>query len=438
MNLIPKQDFYVPEKSESFQESIFASVMDQDDELVLDWALNVAQKAYDKGMVPVYIDRYKSEEISDDEDYVNFWSSITIVYAYITNISRIIGLENPVQEIMFKYLEQRAMFNCPSQLLEDLIHITEYYYSQINERGTVQLYKTKEEGKTVDGELLRIFCYSFLRKDEFQLILQEPYKTGWILNQSSPLYKGTGHFSMANKTDSLPLNTGTIIDDSGIDVIALEVDESITGTKMRLHAGLTYQVSFMAKKVGVGSEFSFGLKGFDLNGDELDFKSVVDNSDENFFFEEIELGTESYQKVTGFIYPYIIFQATQQTNLSVGQNLKSILNIRQFELNVVCTTGEVRFYDFNVSIASQQWNTCFIHATNFFSIFAVNRNGKLSKEEIYQAIRYYMLPYKSSLVVSFLENFDDPTVEPELDLNDVLLNKENEGIISGTKLMLYT
>lgn len=451
-NIIPSVGFYEPENSEAFDKSIFSENMDQDDSEVLTWALNVTQKAYERGMVSAYIERNKTENVIDDKDYIDFWGSITIIFGYIVRLSRQVGLDSPTQETFFKYLEQKNLFNSPTEEIIDLEFIARNYYDEIRKRGTRQIYRKRGEDD-VDGENRRIVSYSEELKDEFNFILHEPYKVGWVVNNSSPLYVGLEGHEMSNKlyeTISIEdlakwptVGTPTIEDESGTNVISLDSGDAIGGNNLAFeipyHAGLCYQISFLVKGSGT---LSFGARVFDKDGEELSLLSVVDGTDSSVFFTGKTFPNSSeYYLVVGLIYPYnfVNFNSDlQTTNLGIGVNLQSIREARTLIPQINSTSGNLKIKDIKFGIQYLEWNFAFIHPTNFVSIASNNRNGKLSPFEIAEAIRYYMLPYDSALALKLLENLDEPEEIIDIDLLEVLLNKTNQGIISGTNLLLYT
>jgi len=439
--------FYNPTLSETFENSIFSEYMDQDETEVLEWAINVTQKAYDKGMVAEYIQRRKTDNTEDDKDYIDFWASIAIVHGYIVRLIRDLGLENPSQQILFKYLQQRNLFNCPQQLIADLTFITENYYSEIRKRGTNQIYKKKSDGKVVDGEAVRIFCYSALFKDEHLFFVREPYKTGWVIDRNSPLYKGVGHYLMANKsykelTDYPTTGTTAIVDDGGIDVISISSGGRIGGTDnafgVVFSPGTAYEVSFWVRG---GGTFSFALNGYNVNDDDLSFLDINDDTDQNSFFTGVTLPrTDAYYRVKGIVYGFEQLPVSGlrlSTNLNVGRNLKSQDQHRTMIPQIICTAGQIFVYGLTITPANVDRSSTFIQSVNHTDILAINRNGSLSLQQIYDAIRYYMLPYKSVLSIKELPNLDDPSVPVIIEGEEFLLNKENEGVISGTKLMKY-
>jgi len=452
MNQIPSVNFYVPGLSEAFDESIFSDLMVQDDSEVLNWALNVTQKAYEKGMVNAYITRNLTENINDDDDFIDFWSAISIVFSYIVRYTRQIGLENPTQEIFFKYLEQKNLFNCPNQDLLQLSYLAENYYNEIRKRGTNQIYKRKSGSTLVDGEAMRILCYSFELKDEFIFILQEPFKTGWVVNQCSPLYMGLEGLEMASKRYENQIEdlakypkagTPTIAVDNGENVIQLDSGDGISGVgsdfDILFNSTLPYEISFLVKGNG---GLSFGALGSDKNGGSLNFRDVATGGDSNLFFEShILQQTTEFYLVKGIIFPYNFVNFPAQlipTNLNIGNNLLSKRNHRSLIPQIICTSGQILIKSLKINVAFLEWNSSFVHPANFINLVAVNRNDNLSPNQIYEGIRNYMLPYDSILAVKLLGNLDEAEQSVELDLTDILLNRQNQGLISGTNLLLYT
>lgn len=442
-NKIPISGFYAPTKSESYSGSVFSEYFSADDLDSLNWALNVTQKAYDKGMIVEYIERRKSDDISDDKDYIDFWASISILFSYVVHLVRIIGIETENQPVFWKFLKQKGLFNDINETVDDLRYLVENLYDEIRQRGTIQISKERNEEKVVHGEILRYICYSVLKKDEFIFNLQEPYYTGWNVNSSSPLYKGIHHHSMLNKGYvDYPLIGSPTVSEGGF---ILSSGEGMGGSdndfEVKMNPQLCYVIQFTVKKTTANGSFDFGIKGFDVEENEVGFENP-DGVDSNNFLEGIVLPMQDvFYTIKGIVLPYDMLNIPEElktTNLAVGNNLRSKIELRTIIPQLVCTSGEIQIKDFKMAVSYLDQTSSFIQTNNFINLAVINRNTYDDIQTIISNIRYFMFPYDCVLGVKFLDILEDQGEQEDVNVLGVLLNKEQQGLISGKNLLLYT
>lgn len=434
-NQISNIDFYIPTKSEAFNSSIFSEYMEQDNTDALAWALNVTQKCYEKGVVNAYLERGENNDLEKDKDYIDFWAAICILFAYMTKLVRKVGIETDNREILYLFLKQKGFFNYSEQLLDDLVYLMENFYDEIRKRGTFQIQKRKIDGFPTDGEARRIFGYFY--PNEYIFIMQEPDKTGLWVDRNSPNFKGLGHFSLANKINELPFTETPTIDE---EIIEIEDGEGFGGTDnedfIEVSPFLPYLFEFEIKMPN-NAEFNFGVFGFDAAGNQVDFVDFT-NTVNNSFLENVQLPLEEhFYKIKTVIYSQnlvpFIKQQERITNLNIGVNLifnnSVVFIIPQFVVN----NGNVEIKNFKFTPAYLDKENSFVQINNFFHIAGINNNGIYSKQDLINAIRYYMLPYDSVLALKLIEQVE----QIELTLEDFLLSAEGQGIISGLNLFKY-
>ena len=115
-----------------------------DDVDVHNLMVNLAEKLYERGIVPEYIIRNEDgNDIFEDKDYIEFWStvakffSIFLIDAYkFTNIY--------FQYILLsEFLKQRGIFFNKKTTLIDLQLIAQNFYDEIRQRGGKEIFRPK-------------------------------------------------------------------------------------------------------------------------------------------------------------------------------------------------------------------------------------------------------------------------------------------------------
>ena len=174
---------------EAYSNSIFSQFFDCNDTEVLAWCIAMSQKLYDPGIVPQALERKVGDSISNDQDYLDFWSTVSCFFAIIVTFARQFKDFNTNEILLFEYLKQRNLFICEGTELSDLIYLMQRYFDEIAKRGTEKIIEKRNENRPVDGELLRLICFN-ADCDEFIFDVSSATSIGWKLGNSSPLYKG--------------------------------------------------------------------------------------------------------------------------------------------------------------------------------------------------------------------------------------------------------
>lgn len=157
---------------------------------VLILARNILQKIYQRGIVPLEIERGRSE--LEDSDYLSFWRAFSMLLAtHFTQSKNDIEGFNFNEEFLTEYLHQNNHFF--DEVLHDLFqkrYIMKNQLREVKKRGTESVFK---KGNVVNGEFLRMIGYK--NNDEFLYWLNKNENRGWVLGQNSPCYKGFGNRS---------------------------------------------------------------------------------------------------------------------------------------------------------------------------------------------------------------------------------------------------
>lgn len=464
---------------ETFNQSIFAQYVNCPDGDALGWCLNVTKKLYYEGIVPNYILRRVTPNFIEDKDYLDFWKSIACFFAMIVIYGRRI-LEDfrTYEELIKLYVEQRGFFICNTPSIIDLNYLVDNYYDEIRQRGTVQIYKEKSTtqldltsifhtksifDKGVNGELLRLICYTNV--DEFIFNLTKKEYVGWTINRSSPLFKGVHsnltinkayedngdfvnlnlyplfnpqHISIENDGNKQVLEILNVLPkkEAGIGPSNYPLIEEIDLKKaIRVNENLDYQISFWINFptfddfdsdstsdnwIGnyLDSYIKFGLVGLDENNDIISFKRITDGLDDNFFFQSFQANKgDTYYFVRGIIYNKdhnLLSSNDALLNIGYGNNLKFAPNI----IKIIPIIFSIRPFPNFTSNCIYIWNlqmkplnipfgTGFIQVKNFIEIWLERNNMSKTEEEIKEIMKKYLLPYNCTFKNIWLkDNYD--------------------------------
>lgn len=437
-------DFQQGSCGSSYSDSIFAQFFSCQSLEVLGWAINVLEKMYKKGIVPTYIER--GNDFTQDRDYIDFWRTLTTFFAYIVIYARQFQNFSMVQSLLSDYLIQRGLFICEDdQEMQELIYLKENFYREVSKRGSLSMLKEKDNAQQkVDGELLRLICkYIF---DEFIFCLIDNKNQGWCINNSSPLWRGNIPQKHLNKSwedsedftdiDLIPtFGTVSIITDGDKKVI--EIDGSVANTingiginyssftlldeqkLIPVSSNINYKISFQIKQPDdLKQNITFGILGFDKDGNLISCKEIINNTDTNFFFKRKKLNkNSSYYSVEGILYNF------QQSSLSVingtcnigfGNDLKfgdeRVCQIMPFITSdtPISYTGNGTFYIWNLKMVPYDTNygTYVLNRTNLIKMWYKNNNASLLNQEIEDNINYYFKPYSTTLKAIEVGNND--------------------------------
>lgn len=306
------------------------------------WSVNVLEKLYKKGIVPNYIERNLSGSGEEDKDYIDFWRTVTHFFALFVCLARQFQYFYNNSQLLLEYVRQRSLFVCSDTSHMDLLYLSGYYFDEVRQRGTRQVFLKKSDSKPVDGEYLRLICYNI--KDEFVYNLNKNEHIGWNIGNSSPCYKGLeGRLNM-NKyyvdfvedienisqlsitTDSLPYislyeesnsNSNSNSNSSQIKE-AIIIHPSLTPVglggesigliesdkRIVINPNLDYEITFFVKSnITNDQSISFGVDSFDKSGNVISLFNNKDQTSSNLFFSQIALNkNDKYYFVRGVIF----------------------------------------------------------------------------------------------------------------------------------------
>lgn len=339
-----------------YNNTYFKDFFDLNNLCSIAWSINVLEKLYKKGLLPKYLERDFNSTNADDRDFLDYWRAVTHYFALFVCLAREFQYFYQKPNVLLEYLVERGYFICEDEEYTQLLNLMSTFYSEIRQRGNRNVFLNKSYElpngnlKGVDGEFLRLICYTDL--DEFIFNLNKNSHIGFNLGGSSPMYKGlTGRLN-TNKyycdfiddiytLNELSINPSylpftSIVKDFTLNDESLSVSESSSNSgsipinesakvielsnptignfsgigngdkKIIINPNLDYQITFEIKSIGnapTKPNFSFGVKCWDKNNNPLSTQSIIDLSSTDSFVENKELNQAGkYYFVRGVLY----------------------------------------------------------------------------------------------------------------------------------------
>lgn len=246
-----------------YDKSVFNTFFNSDDPQVLDWALNVLEKLFEPGIVPLYVSR------NNENDYGTFFFTITHFFAFVVIYARQFReLENS-ELLMKEFIEGWGLVYENITTLDQRKYLFKNWLDQFRKRGTPAITET---GGVVDGELRRLVGYT--KPNEFIFGVLAPQNVGWCMGWSSPTWYGTETVNAVSKGYDFGLdyagdNYGEIIS-FGEDELSLPTDgEATPNTIITKHSWEIYLEGdenlptnlLQAANIGVGSLSDYPILG---------------------------------------------------------------------------------------------------------------------------------------------------------------------------------
>lgn len=296
-------DFQEVPCGDVYNNSIFAQFFTCTEVCVLSWMINVLEKLYREGILPTYIERgEQGNDFGQDQDFIEFWKSITQYFAYIVCYARQWELTSATSnlEILIEYLRNQTFIFCGNETIDDLTYVMNNTYDEMRHRGTYEIIKTKADGKNVDGEWHRLFCHLGKCTDWYFASVFN-YSVGWIGDKASPLWQGNYQekgltkayedgedvVSLANYPIKNPTYVSIEVDDVVLDGSLVDVMK-ITNVPAGETAGIghtastvdvselikvspknSYEITFWVEVGAITNPITFGVNAYDKDGNIL-------------------------------------------------------------------------------------------------------------------------------------------------------------------------
>lgn len=176
-----------PLSSIIYDKSVFKTFFDSNDPQVLAWALNVLEKLFEPGIVPLYVSR------NNEDDFNTYFLTITHFFAFIVMYARKFRELEKSDLLMKNFIEGWGIVY---ENISDAgrAFLFKNWIDQFRKRGT---YKIIETGGEVEGELRRLVGY--YKPNEFIFGVLAPQDVGWCMGWSSPTWYGTETVNAVSK-----------------------------------------------------------------------------------------------------------------------------------------------------------------------------------------------------------------------------------------------
>ena len=388
----------------------------------IQWAINVLEKVFKKGIVPSFIKRANNKDWSD-EDYINLW------WAFLYPIALRTAMANEFSDLLWHpvlvehFLKQRGLILGNISGLDELYYLMTHFYDEISRRGTLSIFDTDRDVEGTDnlrGEAARLIDLKI--GSELFLGLISPYENGWWVGKSSfcdyensDIYENyrLGYENKVTSLDNYPLVKGT--------------SDSITLGSKKIYiapAGDTY--------TGIGGDFScgklipvvkdreyaiiiecettatsnqmgvdFGVVGYDSAGNQVNFIDSGGSTQNTFFKNAVAKGKHCF---IGYIRRY------DCTSLASPDGISRVLRFPNLSVNAsyivpkftVNKSGETCIItDFKVCLLRPKF--IYLESTfgKVYGMLIKNNNMNLTDEEVDSIIKTKLLPMGIDYTLTF-------------------------------------
>jgi len=436
-------NYEAPEDIIIFTNIFLSQLIGINDPEVLRWAFNVNEKLYEQGIIPRFIIRGSGNTIEEDRDYIDFWWVVAHYFALFVAFIRQFQSFDSNEILLFRYLKQRNLFFCEDMSLLKMRVMLEGYFKEIRKRGTdlIGMRVADDDSTAVDGELVRLMCRRYY--DEFIFHQPRNCEVGWTVNRSSPLFKGLTQHRYLTKSyedteDIVDLNAYpsagggvlAIATDGDMEVMSIAADTigefagispsgsdysiiDFTEEGILVDPTLDYEITFWVKQTVLAAHFSFGVKAFDPNKNEISCIDIKNGADVSWFFDLKQLNrNDKYYFIRGIIHSkdkdLITDDEVSRLNIGFGLNMRFGNNEVRYIIPVIGVTiaadvaNGIQIWNLRVNPLKTPYNTCFVQVANFVQVWAKNRN--LTQKILYKG-RYFSYPLLEEIVRHYLLNY---------------------------------
>ncbi len=378
--------------SNSFLKDIF--VLEGD--FINSWVSNVFDKVKNGRILPSYVKRSSSS--STDDDFNSFWLSIiklfSLYVSYAKNLSKL--WLNIV--LLKEFLRDRFYFKNNLTLLElqdnsKNIYKISKYRSSLNQLSI-------DEGLNENSEL-----YNYLNLDyfnDFIAIHHGQRESSWVINKSSPLWRGisTFEFNKCLTLDKLSI-VGNITEvvEYGKKVWKLNSSNYFgfneLSEKIKVDHSINYSFSFFAK---TSSQISVKVFFYDADNNQLDLPIKIHNgSKSDTFINNYSLPSSNRFHFFKFFIFSSDFQNTNLIDKNGQTNLRFFEGVEKIVIYIKPSSGNLDIRDFYFGPLNTPYSRGFIQSSNLVSIWSPStpidnlQNVKNTLSRIFFPYHYYLL-----------------------------------------------
>lgn len=183
-----------------YDKSVFKTFFNSNDPQVLAWALNVLEKLFEPGIIPLYVNR------DNQIDFNTYFFTITHFFAFVVIYARQFrefmnfgedNISERSREMLLKKFIEGWGLVYENITEEQQRYIFENWINEFRKRGTYQIVNKPEDSSIPYGELRRLVGYT--EPNEFIFGTLSPQDVGWCMGWSSPTWTGTETVNAVSK-----------------------------------------------------------------------------------------------------------------------------------------------------------------------------------------------------------------------------------------------
>lgn len=439
-----------------YDSSIFKEFFEENDPELLVWVDNVMAKLQAKGILANYIIKDTDES---DSDFNDLYYPIVKFFGYLVRLTREFDDFKTSSKLSNTYLLNKGHYTCGDETLDQLLFLITNLLRRRAKRGSINTIQPATNPDNADGEILSLLCWDELTF--FKLGVARPERNSWNVNNSSPLHRGcTGRYDLnigyEYTEDVKDLNLYPIQNPAFVKLTeyryknCIEIEDTpfaqeagigLTDFDKRIiiNPNYNYEITFFVSQDATHENLTFGVKCFDFTNTAINLKSVVDNSNRNFFFQTRRLNKAgTFYFVRGIIFnkdQNLMTAQDAKLNIGFGQNLKfsedavsiipyivmdnNLINDSEFDGDYFDSesidyfesddsdsvsadsdyydgSGSIYLWNIKVTPCSTDYERCYLNNKNFIDAIVNNKNGEYNVPQIKDILRKYFIPYNTA------------------------------------------
>ena len=426
----PKEDLPYP----VYDKLYFSNFFNVNDIGVFGWALNVLEKIYSKGSIlPDFYQRGDNKSNLEDEDFITYWNSLTHLFAIIVYYARQFESISSNNVLLEEFLKSKDLILPKDLNAVDTLYLYQNYINEYKKRGTLSILDQKENGSSIDGELIRLLDHKIT--EELIFALFQNFESGWCLGKSSPTWKGTEFIKNIRKgyefqNQVLDLAKYPLIESSFISIVDEKIQISNTLTD-GLESGIKfevgnedfrlivdsredYEISFFIKQSSLRPGIAFGCTFWDVNDNVVNAKKSTEDTISDIFIENYALNkVGEFYWIRGILWnSEKLFEGNQpfdindKLNIGVGSNLKMNSQTNKIIPTITYTADStpstIDIYGVVIRPLKLNFSRGQLGLRNLIYLLTVNNNDQYSESQLKTLIQNKLLPYNCFLKQNYI------------------------------------
>lgn len=385
----------------------------------IEWSVNVLNKVFNKGVVPIFIER--NHNINwEDEDFINFWWSVIYFQSLKVTYDEIFVEIFHYPFLLKQYIKQRGIYVSNTSSLDEYYYIVTHYYDEVMKRGSSSVLDKNRslpeeyDGVLIKGELLRLCNQREAIESIFGIISE--YEVGWIIGDTSPIYKYSDFYrdfirayeigididninlySLHN--DSYITEEEIIVDGKTINALKINTGGSgnmagIAGdfsNSILVDSDSDYEISFKVKGLQVGNEINFSVSAFNSLGDVMLLQNIKDLTNENSFLESTTLSGDLFFRGNIMFKSRISYE--NNTELPGQNTLRFIEGVDRINpVILISNNNNCYIYDIKVRVLPVSGSMSYLLTRGELMIKLAENSTEFSIEQIIKIIDEKLIP----------------------------------------------